>query len=309
MQSDDAILLGQSIVVSEPSPERGQRQERVRDQSARWGWLPLLPLLVFTILALIGPLVIPFSADTQDLRGRLQPPVWAGGTWDHPLGTDGLGRDVFARLAHGARLSLGVGLIAAVNAGVLGVLIGAFAGITGGWIDRAVNAIVAVSMSIPAIVIGIVVTAALGQGLFNLIVILLLGGWIVYARIARLQSIAIGRSEYVEAAYTLGAGRWHVLTQHVIPNLLPTVMVLFAQGIALVMVYEATLTYLGLGLPVESITLGSLVREGQQVLFTAWWVGLFPGLTLALAIVGFNFAADWAQSRLRVDRISIGDQA
>lgn len=267
-------------------------------------WLPLVPLLAFLALALVGPLVIPLSPDHQDLRGRLQPPVWAGGSWDHPLGTDGLGRDLLARLAQGARFSLGIGLIAAINAGVIGVFLGSLAGLAGGWIDRVITGVVTVKMAIPGIVIGIVVTAALGQGLLNLIIILLLGGWIVYARIVRLQAHGISRSEYVEAAYTLGAGQWHVLRRHVIPNLMPTVLVLFAQGIATVMVYEATLTYLGLGLSIESVTLGSLVREGQQVLFGAWWVGLFPGLTIALAIVGFNFAADWMQARLRVEQVA-----
>jgi peptide/nickel transport system permease protein len=269
-------------------------------------WLPMLPLATFLALALLGPLVVPFSPEDQELRARLQPPVWAGGEWNHPLGTDGLGRDSLARLVEGARFSLGIGLIAAVNAGLLGVLIGAFSGLVGGLTDRITSAIVSASMAIPGIVIGIVVTAALGQGLVNLIVILLLGGWIIYARIVRLQAIVISRSEYVEAATMFGAGRWHVLVRHVIPNLLPTIMVLFAQGIALVMVYEATLTYLGLGLPVESITLGRLVRDGQQVLFSAWWVGLFPGLALALAIVGFNFTADWMQQRLRASQHGAG---
>ncbi len=230
-----------------------------------------------------------------------------GGSWTHPLGTDGLGRDLMARLAVGARFSLLIGFVAAVNAAVLGVGLGAFAGLTGGGVDRVVTAIVTVMMAIPGIVIGIVITAALGQGLVNLFSILLLGGWIVYARIVRLQAHALARSTFVESAYALGASRSHVLRYHIVPNLLPTVLVLFAQGIGAVMVYEATLTYLGLGLPLDTVTLGSLVREGQQVLFSAWWVGLFPGLLIALAIVGFNFAADWAQTRLRVEQVSDGN--
>lgn len=306
MQPDDVMHVTTLVPERQRSTDRPRDSSDSREKSALWSWVPLVPLALFLGFAVLGPWVIPFSPDHQDLLGRLQPPVWAGGTWDHPLGTDGLGRDVLARLAQGARFSLGVGLIAAVNAGVIGVLLGAVAGLAGGWIDRIITSIVTVNMAIPGIVVGIVITAALGQGLLNLIIILLIGGWIIYARIVRLQALALGRSEFVEAANALGAGRMHVLRRHLFPNLVPTIMVLFAQGIASVMVYEATLTYLGLGLSIETVTLGSLVREGQQVLFSAWWVGLFPGMTIALAIIGFNFAADWAQARLRVEQVSDG---
>jgi peptide/nickel transport system permease protein len=306
MQPDDALRFPPGT-LDHPGEAIGagdhERPERPRSGG---GWWPLLPLALFVGFALLGPVLVPGSPTQQDLPARLQPPVFAGGSWHHPLGTDGLGRDLLARLARGARFSLGVGLLAAVNASVLGVLLGAVAGLAGGMIDRVVTALVTTMMAIPAIVVGIVITAALGQGLVNLLLILLLGGWVIYARIVRLQAASLARAEFVEAAYTLGAGRWHVLRRHLVPNLIPTVMVLLAQGIAAVMVYEATLTYLGLGLPIETITLGSLVREGQQVLFSAWWVGLFPGVLIAIAIIGFNFAADWAQARLRTEQVSDG---
>jgi peptide/nickel transport system permease protein len=299
---------GEVMPLAIPPAERMERAEGLPGpREARWsgrftGWLPLLPLALFLALALLGPWLVPASPSDQDLLNRLQPPAWAGGTWNHPLGTDGLGRDLLARLAQGARFSLGVGLLATVNAAAVGVLLGAISGLAGGAIDRAITALVTVAMAIPGIVIGIVVTAALGQGFLNLIIILLLGGWIIYARIVRLQALAVVRAEFVTAASALGGSRWHILRWHLLPNLLPTVMVLLAQGVAAVMVYEATLTYLGLGLSIETVTLGSLVREGQQVLFSAWWVGLFPGVAIALAVVGFNFAADWAQARLRLEQ-------
>ena len=305
MQPDDALPLGGIALQSTAeAPESGREQRRIALRGA--SWLPLLPLALFVLFALVGPLVIATSPTQQDLLGRLRPPILAGGSWQHPLGTDGLGRDLLARLAVGARFSLLIGLIAAVNAAVLGVGLGAFAGLAGGVADRVVTAIVTVMMAIPSIVFGIVITAALGQGMLNLFVILLLGGWIVYARIVRLQAHALARSTFIESAYALGASRRHVFWRHLLPYLLPTVLVLFAQGVGAVMVYEATLSYLGLGLSLETVTLGSLVREGQQVLFSAWWVGLFPGLLIALAIIGFNFAADWAQARLRVEQVSDG---
>lgn len=307
MQPDDALRMDSPMPVASGDARHGSSgaRRRIRVRSiARY--LPLLPLALFLLIALAGPHVIPADPDEQDLLRRLQPPVWVGGSWEHPLGTDGLGRDLLARIAVGARFSLMIGAIAAINAGVIGVALGTFAGLVGGWADRIITSLVTVEMAIPGIVIGIVITATLGQGLLNLIIILLLGGWIIYARIVRLQALALRQSEFVEAAYALGAGRFHVLRRHMLPNLVPTILVLFAQGIAAVMVYEATLTYLGLGLSIEEVTLGSLVREGQQVLFSAWWAGLFPGLMIALAVVGFNFLADWVQTRMRIERLADG---
>ncbi len=305
MQRDATLRLQPPVA----SPSRKSRQEATNPRRAVGArvvlrYLPLLPLALFLLIALVGPYLTPADPGEQDLLARLQPPAWAGGSWDHPLGTDGLGRDLLARIADGARFSLLIGLIAAINAGVIGVAMGTFAGLTGGWIDRIITSLVTVEMAIPGIVIGIVITATLGQGLLNLIIILLLGGWIIYARIVRLQALALRRAEFVEAAYALGASRSYVLRRHMLPNLIPTILVLFAQGIAAVMVYEATLTYLGLGLPIETVTLGSLVREGQQVLFSAWWAGLFPGLMIALAVVGFNFLADLLQTRMRIERMA-----
>lgn len=306
MQRHDAIHMKPPIERRSNSRAGAHRGAAAHAARSLAGYLPLLPLALFLAVALIGPVIIPSDPAQQDLARRLQPPAWAGGSWDRPLGTDGLGRDLLARLAIGARLSLMIGVVAAVNAGIIGISLGAFAGLVGGWIDRIITSLVTVEMAIPGIVIGIVITATLGQGLLNLIVILLLGGWIIYARIVRLQALAVRRSEFVEAAYALGASRFHVLRRHMLPNLIPTVMVLFAQGIAAVMVYEATLTYLGLGLSIEEVTLGSLVREGQQVVFSAWWAGVFPGLMIALAILGFNFLADWVQLRMRVEQVIDG---
>lgn len=305
MQPDDALRMNPvSLSSLEGAHVEGDaRPERHRSRQAM-RYLPLLPLALLLGVALAGPHLTPASPNEQDLLNRLQPPAWAGGSWNHPLGTDGLGRDLLARVADGARYSLLIGVIAAINAGIFGVMLGALAGLAGGWIDRIITSLVTVELAIPGIVIGIVITAALGQGLLNLFIILLLGGWIIYARIVRLQALALRQAEFVEAAFALGAGRIHVLRRHMLPNLAPTILVLFAQGIAAVMVYEATLTYLGLGLPIETVTLGSLVREGQQVLFSAWWVGMFPGLMIALAVVGFSFLADWLQARMRIDRVA-----
>lgn len=260
-------------------------------------YLPVLPLALFLLIALVGP-HLGRDASTQDLLGRLQPPVTAGGTWEHPLGTDSLGRDVLARVLDAARRSLVIGLAAASLSALVGVSLGVISGMRHGWPDRLVTASVEVCLSVPTIVIGIVLTATLGQSLPNLLAILLVSGWIAYSRVLRLQVRGLVRSEFVIAAHAMGAEPGRVVVHHVLPNILPTIVILLMQQIAAVMIWEASLTFLGLGLPVSDISLGSLVREGQDHVFDAWWLGAAPGAVIALAVVGFNLTADWLQIRL-----------
>ncbi len=258
----------------------------------------LVPLGLFLGLALIVPLVHTTSPTAQDLLGRLQPPVFLdGGSWSHPLGTDGLGRDIFARIVTGARLSLAIGVVAASITAVIGVLAGMLAGAGGRWLDASIGLVSDVIMAIPFIVVGIVFTAVLGQSLRNVLVILIIGGWVGYHRIIRLQTRSLIRSEFVQASFLLGASRVHVFRRHLLPNLLPILLLLVCQQVAAMMLFEASLTYLGLGLPVERITLGGMVHDGQDQIFNGWWVSVFPGIAIALAVVGFNLLADWLQER------------
>lgn len=258
----------------------------------------LVPVVAFLALALVLTLFLHASPTSQDLLGRLAPPVFMdGGSWGHPLGTDGLGRDILARVVHGARLSLLIGLIAATGTAVIGVMAGMLAGSGGRVLDGAVMLVVDVVMAVPFVVIGIVLTSILGQSLTNVLVILIVAGWVTYARIIRLQTRALIRSEFIQASFALGASRWHVFRRHLLPNLMPVLALLFFQQIAAMMLFEASLTYLGLGLPVERITLGGMVHDGQEQIFNGWWVSVFPGIAIALAVIGFNLLADWLQER------------
>jgi peptide/nickel transport system permease protein len=256
------------------------------------GFLPLLPLALFLLIALVGPSA-GLDGNRQDLLDRLQPPVFAGGSWVHPLGTDSLGRDVLARVLDAARLSLAIGVLAGGLSALVGVPAGILSGFLDGVPDRAITALAEICLSIPTIVIGIVLTAVLGQSLPNLIVILVVSGWIAYSRVLRLRVRSLMHAEFVLAAHATGASRARVITRHVLPNVLPTVVVLMFQQVAALMIWEASLTYLGIGLAVQDISLGSLIREGQQHVLDAWWIALAPGLLIALGVVGFNLAADW----------------
>lgn len=257
----------------------------------------LIPLTTFLGLVLFG-LLGSGSPTIQHLADRLQEPGLVSGSTEHLAGTDSLGRDMFARVAAGARLSLLVGLAAAGLSAVIGVGLGLAAGLRGGVVDAVVTAMGEITLSIPTIVLGIVVVSTLGPGMTNLILLLTVTGWIGFARIVRLQAGALASAEFVLAARSMGAAERELAIRHILPNLLPVVIVVMCQQVAAVMIWEASLTYLGIGMPIERISLGGLVREGQEHVFTAWWIGFFPGLAIAMAVIGFNLLADWLQVRL-----------
>lgn len=256
-------------------------------------------IVVFLTLAIVGPIVIPMSPTAQNLAGRLLPPFWLnGGSWDHPLGTDSLGRDLLARIAVGSRSSLLVSVIAATGAGVIGVTAGLLSGFLGGLTDRIITMVVETLLAVPFITVGIVVTATIGQSTSNLILLLIFSGWITHARIVRLQVKSLARADFVLAASALGAKRFHVAVRHILPNLAPVIIVVLFQQAGSMLLWSASLTYLGIGMPVDQITLGGIIREGQELIYTAWWVSVVGGLAIAIAVAGFNLFADWLQRRI-----------
>lgn len=257
-----------------------------------------LPAIAFLLLALLVPVLSP-SGTSQDLLNRLAPPVGFGGSWAHPLGTDGLGRDLLSRTAAAARTSLSIGVAATLLTAVIGVVAGLVAGAVGGWLDRAVMTLVDAQLALPFVVIGIAIAATLGQTLGTVLATLIITGWVTYARIVRLQARALAASPFVEAAVAAGAGRNRILFRHILPNVWPAIIVIASQMVAAMILYEASLSYLGIGLPPETVSLGALVRDGQTQIFQAWWASAVPGLALALAVFAFNLLGEEAQRRWR----------
>ena len=272
----------------------GNRRGPLASRLAVSHLVSLVPLGLFVALAVLGPW-LGSDPTGQDLANRLRPPVLFGGEWRHPLGTDGLGRDVLARILVGARLSLIVGLVAASISALIGVSLGLLAGSRGDLLDTITTAVVELSLSVPTIVVGIVLVSTLGQSLTNLLVILVISGWIGYARVVRLQARNLAHADFITGAVALGATRSRIAFVHVLPNVMPQVIVIFCQQVAAVMLWEASLTYLGIGLPIERISLGGMIREGQAHVFDGWWIAFMPGLAIALAVIGFNLLADWLQ--------------
>ncbi len=242
---------------------------------------------------MFGPGLIPSDPETQNLTGRLAPPVWLGGSWDAPLGTDGLGRDLLARIAIGARVSLLVALVATAVAAGIGVMLGLVGGFSGGRLDSLLTFLTEVQLAIPFVVVAIAVTATFGRGVWKLIFILALTGWVGYARIVRLQATALRRAPFVEAARALGAHPARIALRHILPQLPGPIIVIASQQVAAMILYEAALSYLGLGLPGDVITWGGMVDAGGDSLLTAWWVATLPGVAIALTILGLNFLGDW----------------
>ena len=273
--------------------DEGTRHRTARPPIPRSGALALVILGGMVGLAVAGPVLAGSGATSQDLAGRLAPPVWAGGTVPHPLGTDGLGRDLLARIAVGARTSLLVAVAATAAAAVLGVSLGSLAGLAGGLTDRIISWLTDVQLALPFVLVAIALAATIGTGTWQVVMVLALTGWVGYARVVRSTARVIRRAPYIEAAVALGASRGQVIARHVLPNLAAPVAAIGGQQVAGMILYEAGLSYLGLGVPRESVSWGSLIADAGEAPTSAWWLTVFPGVMVALAVLSANLLSDW----------------
>jgi peptide/nickel transport system permease protein len=256
-------------------------------------------LLFRAVVALAGPSLWSVDPEAQDLVNRLAPPWGLGGSTAHPLGTDTLGRDTLARIVAGARVSLPLSVVATMAAGALGIALGLLAGYRGGWADRLVTWLADVQLAIPFVVFAIVVTVTLGNSLRNLLITLTVTGWVAYARVIRLQARGLRSAEWVEAARSIGVSPARLLTRHLLPNLAAPALVLATQQAGAMILYEASLSFLGLGIGGNTITWGGMAALGRDAIFKAPWVAAIPGIAIALAILGFNLTGDWLAARGR----------
>jgi peptide/nickel transport system permease protein len=245
-------------------------------------------VVFFTICAIFAPWIAPQDPAHINLATRLSPP-----SWTQLFGSDELGRDILSRIIYGSRISMLVGsCVVAMSLG-MGLIIGSIAGYYGGRIDRFVNVIVMNAfLSFPGILIAIAFVAFRGPGIFNLIFALSLGGWVGYARLVRAQVLAAREKEYVEAARALGATDLRILARHILPNIIQPVIVQAAIGMAGAILAEATMSFLGLGVPPPTASWGTMLNDGRAHLFDAPHLVIFPAIAVMLAVLSFNFIGD-----------------
>ncbi|MGH2374094.1 MAG: ABC transporter permease [bacterium] len=257
------------------------------------GLVGLSVITVVVLLAVGAPLATPHSPAALNIANRLVPPAWSpGGSTRHLLGTDHLGRDVLSRLAYGARISLLVGLSAVAISGLVGISLGLIAGYYRGWLDDVIMRLADFELAFPFILLAIAILAVLGPGLEKVILVLGLTGWAQYCRLTRAQVLGLRETEFVEAARTIGASTSRILLRHVLPNALAPVIVIASFSVASVIIAEASLSFLGLGIPPAVPSWGGMLSEGRAYIERAWWLVTFPGLALMLTVLSINILGD-----------------
>jgi len=260
-----------------------------------------LGILVFVLIlpAIFAPVVAPHDAFLGSLSDRLIPPAWQnGGTWDHILGTDKLGRDIFSRIIYGARVSLTVSLIAIFVGGIIGTSLGLISGYFGGKTDAVIMRLVDISLSLPTILLALVLVAAAGPSFGTVITVLIVLLWARYARLTRGETLAIKERDFIARARVAGASHTRIMVKYLFPNVINSLVVLATLQVGYVILLESALSFLGAGLPRNEPAWGVMVADGRELIVTAWWVSMFPGLAIMLTVLSLNLIGDWLRDHL-----------
>ncbi len=266
-------------------------------QKLRRHALGLLGLVLATLAvaaAIAAPVLTPHDPVKGNFPDSLKPP----GSPGHPLGTDQLGRDLLARVLYGARIALFIGLCTVLLTATVGSLLGLVAGFFGGWSGTIIMRLADVQLSFPFILLALTVNAIVGLGLRNIIISLSVAGWVVYARVVRGEALSVKQREYVQAASALGMKRGRILFRHVLPNVVPSIIIVASLQFSQFIVAEAAISFLGFGVQPPTPAWGSMLSESRDFLYVAWWLAAFPGAALALTALGINLVGDWLRDIL-----------
>ena len=263
--------------------------------SRQTGWPILFVAAGLVVVAVFANVLSPDDPLAGSLRDRLVPPITDR---EFPLGTDPLGRDMLSRLMYGARISLLVGVSAVAIGMVVGSLLGLLAGYVGGWPDTILMRVADAQLSLPSFILALTIMAALGSGLFNVILALSIGSWVRYARVVRSMVLPLRETEYVLAAETIGCAPRRVMLRHVLPNVVTPVIILATLGLGTTIIAESSLSFLGLGVDPESPSWGSMLSEGRAYLDSAWWVAAFPGVAITITVLAVNLIGDALRDQL-----------
>jgi peptide/nickel transport system permease protein len=269
----------------------------------RFGEYPLTSIIilgVITLVAIFANQLAPHNPEVGMLTARFKPPFWlAGGSTEYLLGTDQLGRDVLSRIIFGARVSMVVGLTAVIVAGLIGTTLGVLSGYLGGWVDQVVMRLTDTWLALPSLTFAIFLAAIVGPSMWNIVIIL--GGvyWTRYARVVRGEVLSLKEREYVRLAIVAGCSKWTIMWRHILPNVLNSAIVLATLMLGVVIVAEASLSFLGVGVPPPEPAWGLMLSDGKQGLMVGyWWLTVFPGTCIVLMVLSANVLGDWLRVKL-----------
>ena len=291
-------ILDVAVVATKPIKRAGVSQWRIAGRRFRRNRLAMAGLAIMVFLywvTLMAPFLAPYDPNFQGniVLNRYQPP-----SMEHFLGTDKFGRDIFTRILYGARISLSIGFISVAISVTLGTLVGAMAGYFRGWTDTAIARLIDMLLSIPRLILLLVIIAMFEPNIFLLVAALGLTGWEGSARIVRGQFLSLREQEFVQAARALGYSDWRIIARHILPNALAPIIVIATLGIGNVILLEAGLSFLGLGVQPPTSSWGSMVNDGRDAMITAWWIATYPGLAIVLTVVAFNLLGDGLRDAL-----------
>lgn len=299
-KENDAVTRQGSAAEPKPAVERAQKSQflpRLWRSKAAVACLTIL--LIVLVAALLAPWIAPNDPSAIKLIQRLKPPGYTNSAGiTYWLGTDALGRDVLSRMIFGARVSLAVGLAAVVVSGTVGLLVGLLSGYFGGLVDDVFMRICDIQLSFPTILLALTIMAVLGSGLDKLILVLGITGWVQYGRIVRSQVLAIKNEEFVLAARATGERQWRIIFQHILPNIWSPVIVIASFTVASNIVSEASLSFLGVGVPPSTPSWGTMLADGRQYIGIADWLTIPAGLAISLTVLSINILGDWLRDYL-----------
>jgi peptide/nickel transport system permease protein len=269
----------------------------------RWRDLPVVPttiLVVVAFMAVFADVLAPHDPQVGTLTARFLPPFWqTGGSFNHPFGTDHLGRDVLSRLIFGARVSLVVGFTAVMVAGAIGTTLGIISGYMGGWVDQVVMRLTDTWLALPALTFAIFLAAIVGPSEMNIVIILGAVYWTRYARVVRGEVLSLKEREFVRLAIVAGCSKWTIMRRHILPNVINSAIVLATLMLGIVIVTEASLSFLGVGVPPPKPAWGVMLSDGKQGLMVGyWWLTVMPGLCIMLLVLAANLMGDWLRVKL-----------
>jgi peptide/nickel transport system permease protein len=251
------------------------------------------------IVAALAPWLSPADPEEQSLRQRFTPPAWMeGGSSAHLLGTDRLGRDMLSRLFYGSRVSLSAGVLTVLLASAFGAAVGLVAGYYRGRVDAVLMRVTDATMAFPVILLALILAVTVGPSFTNVVVAIAVILWARYARVIRAQVLTLMEQDFIAQARIAGAGGVRIITRHLLPNTLNTLVVLLTLQVGYVIIVEASLSFLGAGIPPPTPAWGSMIAEGRDFITSAWWVSLFPGIAILLVVLAFNLLGDWLRDTL-----------